>query len=58
MKHNMPKKLEVNEVDEVKSAVAVPVISEKEKLQALHKQLTDLGVNRISQLENLIARAE
>ena len=33
-------------------------ISEKETLLALHKQLTDLGVNRISQLENLIARAE
>ena len=35
-----------------------PVQTEKEKLQALHKQLTDLGVNRISQLENLISRAE
>jgi len=52
----MPKKLEIKE--EVEPIVVAPIISEKEKLLALHKQLMDLGVNRISQLENLIARAE
>ena len=44
--------------EEEENFVDAPVQTEKEKLQALHKQLTDLGVNRISQLENLIARAE
>lgn len=32
--------------------------SEKEMLQALRKQLADLRVNSISDLDNLIARAE
>ena len=41
-----------------KSCEQCQSISEKETLLALHKQLIDLGVNRISQLENLIARAE
>jgi len=54
----MPKKLKVKEEVEEKVATDTPVQTEKEKLQALHKQLTDLRVSRISQLENLIARAE
>ena len=51
----MPKKLEVKE------EVSIPetrVQTEKEKLLALHKQLKDLKVNRLSELEGLIARAE
>jgi len=55
----MPKKLEVKEgIEPIKPVVVVPVISEKEKLLILHKQLKDLKVNRLSELEGLIARAE
>ena len=56
----MPKKPKIEEEEEEEEdfEVHTPVQTEKEKLQALHKQLTDLGVNRISQLENLISRAE
>jgi len=56
----MPKKLEVKDELIANDFVdmAAPIQTEKEKLLALHKQLTDLGVNRISQLENLIAKAE
>ena len=35
-----------------------PVVSEKERLLNLLKELQDLKVNRVSELENLIARAE
>ena len=57
----MPKKKyrTIREPEEVSTPeISTPKVSEKERLLALHKVLTDLGVNRISQLENLIARAE
>jgi hypothetical protein len=38
--------------------LSVTPISRKEELLALYKQLKDLGINSISDLENLIARAE
>ena len=59
----MPKKKngvgprEVN-TEEVKPVVVAPVISEKERLQILRKQLSDLRVNSVSDLDNLIAKAE
>ena len=52
----MPKKLEVKE--EIGIHTDAPVQTEKESLLALHKQLKDLKVNRLSELEGLIARAE
>ena len=49
----MPKKLEVTEESD-----AVPVQTEKERLQVLYQTLRDLKVNSIGDLENLIAKAE
>ena len=51
------------EVVELEDAVQSPVLppqgkSEKERLLELHKTLKDLSINSISDLENLIARAE
>lgn len=42
----------------VESPVEVKPTGDKERFLALYQQLKDLGVTRISQLENLIARAE
>ena len=53
----MPKKLEVKE-DITSDAPVVIQLSEKERLQILRKQLADLRVNSISDLDNLIAKAE
>ena len=36
----------------------IPVESEKQRLLALYDQLKALGITRISDLENLIAKAE
>ena len=63
MPRGRPRKIKIEETgEEIEisngDGEETPVQTEKEKLQALHKQLTDLGVNRISQLENLIAKAE
>ena len=57
----MAKKLEVkSEEPQVAhgESGARPPITEKESLLLLYKQLQDLGVRSISDLENLIARAE
>lgn len=56
---NMPKKKE-EKVEEVLQEVEIPVSenSEKDKLLALYQTLKDLGIRSISDLENLIARAE
>ena len=57
----MPKKPKIEEEEEEEEEEDfedTPVQTEKEKLQALHQQLTDLGDNRIRQLENLLSRAE
>lgn len=43
----------------VQENVAVPTLpSEKDRLLALYQTLKDLGIRSISDLENLIARAE
>lgn len=47
-----------NKKEDVKVEEPVVRVSEKEKLLALYQTLKDLGVRSISDLENLIARAE
>lgn len=53
------KKIEVSqETPQVESKVESGVESEKEKLLNLYQILKDLGIRSISDLENLIAKAE
>lgn len=58
------KKIEKEVNEEVKTDVpsvvpqAVPTVSHKQHLLDLYQELKDLGVRSISDLENLIARAE
>ena len=60
MPRGRPRKVqEVEEAEEIEEAeMPVRPMSEKQRLLALHKTLTDLKVNRMSELENLIAKAE
>lgn len=63
MPRGRPKKVQEEEGDEVvdekgdEEECCEPV-SEKERLLALRKQLTDLRVNSVSDLDGLISRAE
>ena len=53
-----PKKEVKTEQTGAQATPTVSQSSEKEKLLALYQTLQDLGVRSISDLENLIARAE
>ena len=48
----------ITKKEETVVAHETPVVSEKVRLLALYKTLADLGVRSISDLENLIAKAE
>lgn len=54
----MAKKTTKTEETGAQATSAIPQDSEKAKLLALYQTLKDLGVRSISDLENLIARAE
>ena len=58
MPRGRPKKKIIEKVIETLGGTDTPVVSEKVHLLALYKELKDLGVYSLSNLENRIARAE